>query len=625
MSAMRPDVNGVCADSAAETVGPMLRGEHTHAGAHRDEDLTTDLHEERTLDLPSQSMSVTLPVDPPRNASPTEMPSAAPADAPCASPEAPASPPAVDVGSVLCGRYVLERAIGTGGTAVIWRARDLEAADDSADAHVALKIPRPDHGGLERMHARLQHEFHHARALSHPCIVRVFALERDGSIGFMTMELIAGKTLSFMLREQPPPPALAWRILRACGQALAYAHSQGIVHGDFKPANVFVTPAEGRSEDVKVVDFGAAGDDAGSPSRIPAATPAYASPEVLSGLAPEPRDDLYSFACVAYELLAGRHPFGQRSSLEARAANLTAPRPAQLSESQWHALRAGLSWQRAQRPASMAELLDGLTSPVPASPVTAPPLAHDPERELPLDLMPAQRGWGFAVFVLAAVGAVFLVTQRESPAPQQPAESSRPAAPPLTPPAATHNSALAAPPGSARDPDTERDTARGDARAPALTHASVPAPAESVRRSADTPAPAPAGASAAEGRALDANRPPRAAAPAVPLSEISFDSPSIVTSASALAAVFIVRRSGAVDSRAEVRWRTVGSAAGTSGIRAAGTVAFPAGQTQRAIYVPLDQTSLAGGELTFAIELHTPTQARLGAITRAEATILGNG
>src|SRR5690606_11457953 len=92
---------------------------------------------------------------------------------------------------------------------------------------------------------------------------------------------------------------------------------------------------------------GTTGTDPNPATRIAAGTPAYASPQVLSGETPEPRDDVFSYGCVAYELLTGQHPFERQSSLQARDQGITPPRAWNLSAQQWLALLSALSWERA--------------------------------------------------------------------------------------------------------------------------------------------------------------------------------------------------------------------------------------------------------------------------------------
>lgn len=321
-------------------------------------------------------------------------------------------------GTVLGDRYVLEHALGEGGTALVFRARDVQAIDKTArNAHVAIKIPRPEARNRDRAIARLKHEFKHAQRLSHPNIVRVLDLNVDAETWFMTMELIKGRSLAALLRDSPALPDERKRtILSSCAEALAYAHSQDIVHGDFKPTNVLVRP----SGEVSVFDFGAAATSEGEEdTRIPAGTPAYASPQVLSGLRPDRRDDVFSFACVAYELLTGQHPFERRSSLEAREAGVSPARAWNLTASEWLALLSALSWDREQRPSDIRTLTKALFPDDSAS--SAAVLAADEEEqavpaiepplELPEELVPTQRSWGFFVFVGVALAVLVVATQ----------------------------------------------------------------------------------------------------------------------------------------------------------------------------------------------------------------------
>jgi hypothetical protein len=145
--------------------------------------------------------------------------------------------------------------------------------------------------------------------------------------------------------------------------ALAYAHGRGFVHCDFKPGNVFLT----ESGNVKVIDFGIARvfqkteEDADvtvfDPGSLGALTPAYASPEMLEHLDPDPRDDIYALACISYELLTGRHPFNSVSALQARGAGMKPQRPAGLAHGPWQALKCGLALERKARTPSVERFL----------------------------------------------------------------------------------------------------------------------------------------------------------------------------------------------------------------------------------------------------------------------------
>lgn len=500
--------------------------------------------------------------------------------------------PALAPGKVLCDRYLLEQVIGCGGTAIVFRARDMLSAKGTApNLQVAIKTPRPELGDPQRAAMRLKHEFEHAKLLSHPSIVRVLDLHEDEGRSFMTMELVQGKLLSQLLRDWTMmPQPLAHKILRKCAEALQYAHSQNVVHGDFKPGNVFITP----EEDVRIVDFGTAAGPTSSDSRIPAGTPTYASPEVLAGGTPDARDDVFSFACVAYEVLTGQHPFGRQSSLQARDEGKIPPRAWNLSTSQWLSLLSALSWKREQRPASVEDLLTRLTAD--QSVTAAPAPVHiDPEEavpaELPADLMPKQRSWGFFAFIACALLVTYFAFQRRN------AQEDVAPAPAIVPAAVSAPSAP--PPQPATQPETE-------AVAPAPENAE--AAAESSAAPANVVAPAAA----------------RAKPAAAPMSEISFESPSIVTSESSVAAVFLIKRSQPLSGRVSVSWKAVSGTA-DAGIDfasdASGTVTFADGQAQRAIYVPLRNDLLKEEDESFYVELVSPKSARLGKAARAEAII----
>jgi len=495
-------------------------------------------------------------------------------------------------GKVLCDRYLLEQVIGCGGTAIVFRARDMLSAKGAAhNMQVAIKTPRPELRDIAKAAMRLKHEFEHARLLSHPSIVRVFDLQEDAGQPFLTMELVEGRLLSGLLRDWTMlPTSLAYKILRQCAEALQYAHSRDVVHGDFKPGNVFITPDEG----VRIVDFGTAAGPMANDSRIPAGTPTYASPEVLEGETPDRRDDVFSFACVAYEVLTGQHPFGRLSSLQARDEGKIPPRAWNLSTPQWLSLLSALSWKREQRPANVEDLVARLNAGQAA--VAAPaPIHVDSEvivpAELPADLMPKQRSWGFFAFIACAVLVTYWATQRQN-----------------TPERSDGSPALAIAPDATLPPAP----VPASAATPAVTGAEEPV------REAQTPA---AVATTAAAAPIVAARSERRAAP---MSDIAFEASSIVTSESSVAAVFLIKRSQPLNGRATVSWKTKSGTA-DAGIdfasSASGTVTFADGQAQRAIYVPLRNDLLKEDDETFTVELVSPQSARLGKTARAQAII----
>jgi serine/threonine protein kinase len=155
-------------------------------------------------------------------------------------------------------------------------------------------------------------------------------------------------------------------------RALAYAHSKSIVHSDFKPGNVFLTS----KSVIKVVDFGIAraakdadrpAEDATvfDPGSLGALTPTYASCEMLEYGEPDPRDDVYGLSVVAYELLAGSHPFDRKPATYARDLEFKPKRPKELSKEIWHAISHGLAFERENRTRNATEFIKEMSGPRP--------------------------------------------------------------------------------------------------------------------------------------------------------------------------------------------------------------------------------------------------------------------
>ncbi len=281
-------------------------------------------------------------------------------------------PAASLVGRVLRQRFVLEAEIGRGGMGTVYRARDLlrEEAQDR-DHHVAIKVMSRDLGGRADALRTLQREAKRAQKLAHPNIATVYDFDRDGDVVYLCMELLTGRSLSQVL-DDCRDGGLSWQeaqpIIRDMAEGLAYAHARGVVHADFKPGNVFVT----RAGNTKILDFGIArvlpDAESGAATRFDGAafnalTPAYASGEMFEGAAPDPRDDVYGLACVSYELLTGRHPFGRQSAPQARAAGLVAPPVDTLDKRRNQALRRALAFDRGGRTADARTFLGQMTAP----------------------------------------------------------------------------------------------------------------------------------------------------------------------------------------------------------------------------------------------------------------------
>ena len=275
----------------------------------------------------------------------------------------------VEIGRVLRDRYVLEKRLGSGGMGTVFKALDRYRSDlPEANQYVAIKILHEKTVNRQELLANLRREFYCTQRLSHRNIVKVFELDRDGDLDFFTMELLEGELLSSVterLHPLPMPRPYAWAIIREIGAGLTHAHARNVVHGDLKPHNIMIT----HSGEVRILDFGASStattQGADPPIRrttTSALTPAYACCELLAGRSADPRDDIYAFACLSYELLAGAHPFQRRPSTVARDLGIVPNRPLGLSGQQWKALTMGLSWHRGGRSILVRTWLDKLST-----------------------------------------------------------------------------------------------------------------------------------------------------------------------------------------------------------------------------------------------------------------------
>jgi serine/threonine protein kinase len=258
-------------------------------------------------------------------------------------------------------RYLLEELIGQGAMGQVWRAKDLlgEEARDR-NPYIAIKVLNSDFEGHPDAFVAMHREAARAQKLAHPNIVTVHVFDRDDQLGraFIAMELLDGRPLDRVIRElrnEGLSRAEALPIIRGMAEGLAYAHRRGIVHADFKPANVFLT-SDGTP---KILDFGIAqavqaADQAGAvagadESIFQGYTPNYAAPETIAGEAPRPADDVFALGIVSYELLTGRHPFGRKPATEAQAARLVLHPIRGLKRHEWKAIERALTFDRAAR------------------------------------------------------------------------------------------------------------------------------------------------------------------------------------------------------------------------------------------------------------------------------------
>jgi serine/threonine protein kinase len=195
-----------------------------------------------------------------------------------------------------------------------------------------------------------------------------FGCDKKTDSDYLTMELLQGESLERLIRDHRAglPWRRSWQIIAQLCAGLEFAHAQGIVHSDIKPSNLFLT----ESGTLKILDFGIAAplrrkgttstQTLLNPRLLGAVSERYSPLEMHLGLDADPADDVYSAACVIYELLTGRHPYRELRTPQAAEQNIKPDPIPTLSKVQNHALCKALSFRRSERTATIAELKDGL-------------------------------------------------------------------------------------------------------------------------------------------------------------------------------------------------------------------------------------------------------------------------
>ena len=336
-----------------------------------------------------------------------------------------AADPAADplLGTLLDGRYRIERRVARGGMATVYAA-----TDQRLDRTVALKILHAALAEDPEFVARFEREARTAARLSHPHVVSVHDQgESDGRV-FLVMEYVEGRTLRDLLVERGRlSPSEALDLLVPALEGLAAAHAAGLVHRDVKPENVLLA-ADGR---VKVADFGltrAVGSATAATQGVLIGTVAYLAPEQVARGIADSRSDVYAAGVLLFEMLTGRPPYTGDTPLSVAYQHVheTIPAPSSLASgipSTVDALVTGATRPDPDdRPADAAELL-GLLRQVRADlPNTAPVLAAEPGGGVQQTLVVAlpdtdasqeadqprkrRRRWPWLLLLLILVGAL---------------------------------------------------------------------------------------------------------------------------------------------------------------------------------------------------------------------------
>ncbi|MGE0439215.1 MAG: serine/threonine-protein kinase [Gemmatimonadales bacterium] len=229
----------------------------------------------------------------------------------------------VDLQKALATRFRIEGELGRGNMGRVFLATDARSG-----ARVAVKALPPELASAANA-GRFVREIRIAGGLAHPNILPILESGNDGAVAWFAMPLLEGGSLRTRLAAGPLPLAEIAGFAGDVLDALGHAHERGIIHRDLKPENVMRAAAD---SPWVVLDFGLAraleGETRITGLNMPLGTPAYMSPEQISGAATvDARADIYGFGCVLYEAVTGRPPFGGRTVVDLLRAQLTTDPP----------------------------------------------------------------------------------------------------------------------------------------------------------------------------------------------------------------------------------------------------------------------------------------------------------
>ncbi len=526
--------------------------------------------------------------------------------------------------------YRLRARLGSGRLGAIYEAQDDLSRSSGSQHFVAIQLIDEKTASRPGFAADFERGAQELRSLSHPNIVKLLEYGCDRDRFYLVNELLESASVRFVLNDVAELPLEeATAVMRAVGDALQYLHAKSIVHGNVKPGNVLVT----FGYEVKLLDIVPSGwlenpaDELGVPARQP-----------------DKRDDVFGLACLAYEMLAGRHPFNGNTAQEAYRAGLEAAPIATLSAQQWKAFARALSVHRDDRTPNVAQFLDefGVTgierlrSIVSASAEVKPAhaSAREPVTRRPAGSLVAERAApaepkrsGFAagfllVLAVAGLGALAFTYQdplREAAANVMAAIDAQLQGKTA---AATAETNLAAPdarlqqaaavtdpepalvlaPGAIAPENADTDTAVVAESAPTSTAAATEVPSQ--------PEPTATVAAAGTASAIPAVSAPAPAvvAPAATPgpTRFSFNQPLTTVRENEVAARIVIRRSGDTRGAAAVAWWTGNGTAIADDDYAdlgARVERFEPGEQSRTVYVPLTNDSIAESTKSFDVYL----------------------
>ncbi|MBN1815249.1 MAG: protein kinase [Anaerolineae bacterium] len=321
------------------------------------------------------------------------------------------------------GAYRIVEKLGQGGMATVYKAYH-----PALDRYVAIKVMHPAFMEDPNFLARFQREARIVAKLDHPHIIPIYDFAEHNGHPYLVMRFIEGETLKARIEHGPLVPQEIMRIAQAVGQALTYAHGQGVLHRDIKPSNILLTPEGG----VYLTDFGLARMAEAGESTLSrdmmVGTPQYISPEQAKGMRKlDARTDIYSLGVVLYELLVGRAPFTADTPYAIIHDHIFTPLPMprelnpDLPESLERMLLKALAKDPGDRFQSVKELITALEAslelpPAPKAKETVvvpppstiarsvePPPSEPAKKPTEVRPQPQKRRWPWVVAAIAAV------------------------------------------------------------------------------------------------------------------------------------------------------------------------------------------------------------------------------
>lgn len=331
--------------------------------------------------------------------------------------------------------YEIEGCLGEGGSGVVYRGRDLRL-----EREVAIKVLADTLRDDELAWARLLREARLASHLNHPHIAAIYDLGEEDGCAYIAMEYVEGLALADVIPFGGMPHEQFERYVAQIGSALAFAHTQGVVHGDLKGSNIIVTP-EGN---IKLLDFGLgrriprSGMAEVTSSCLPlaaagttAGTLPYLAPEVLRGNPASRQSDVWALGVLLYQMATGELPFGGGTPFELSVEIMVGvpPKLEQLPEPLQSTLRVCLEKDPTARNPDVGELASALVGKscgvkphLPAGPAAEPTTVVEPPAALPAPR--SRRKWWAAgvamalgVLLLAGIYARHALVVRQAPRP----------------------------------------------------------------------------------------------------------------------------------------------------------------------------------------------------------------